>query len=130
MRFRHLIAACIAVLAIVLTPTPPTPAQAQGNTSMFNCAMLSGTPFMCLKNESVAPIVAVQAVAPGYGWFNPTAWIMVPGGGIQPGGAAVIKFPVFSHGAVQNIVIRTADSQVHYMWNVNVVANTSLTIRW
>jgi len=114
-------------LALALCFGLARPAAAQ---SQFNCSMLSGTPFMCLKNASSSPIVAVQAVAPGFGWFNPSAWISIPGGGIMPGGAAVVRFPTYSHGDVQNIVVRTADGQPHYMWAVNVRSNTSLVIRW
>jgi hypothetical protein len=119
-----LLAGCLAIACIVGISHP---ASAQ---SQFNCTMLSGTPFLCLKNASNSPIVAVQAVAPGYGWFNPSAWISIPGGGIMPGGAAVVRFPTYRNGDVQNIVVRTADGQPHYIWSVNVRSNTSLTIRW
>jgi hypothetical protein len=119
----------LAVAAVVLG-LHVMPARAQGNTSMFNCAMLTGSPYLCLKNEGNAPIVAVQAVAPGFGYFNPTAWIQIPGGAIPQGGAAVIRFPTFTHGPVQNIVVRTADGNAHYMWNVDVVHITSVTIKW
>lgn len=105
-----------------------SPAAAQG-TSQFNCAMLTRSPFMCVKNEFPAPVVAVQAVPPGGGWFNPAAWITIPGGGIAPHGAAVVKFPAYSKGCIQTVVVRTADGSPHYFWNTNVCESTSLTVR-
>jgi hypothetical protein len=120
-RFALILGICI-ISAIGLVR--PAAAQIQ-----FNCAMLSGSPFMCLKNESNKPIVAVQAVAPGGGWYNESAWINIPGGGVMPGGAAVIKFPAYK-GCTQTVVVKTADGQPHYFWNVNVCQSTSITIRW
>ncbi len=116
----------IAAVALAVGLSVGKPALAQGQ---FNCAMLTGTPFMCLKNESSKGLVAVQAVAPGGGWFNPSAWIPIPGGGVSPGGAAVIKFPAYK-GCIQTVVVRSEDGQPHYFWNANVCQNTSLTIRF
>lgn len=125
---KHILgAAAIALLVGVAAFGGSTPASAQ---MQFNCAMLSGTPFLCLKNMSDKGVVAVQAIAPGFGWYNPSAWIAIPGGGITPGGAAVVKMPTYSHGDVQNIVVRSADGQPHYFWNVNVRRITSLDIHW
>jgi hypothetical protein len=117
----------IAAAALGLTVGLSDHAQAQ-NTSNFNCAMLANSPYMCIKNESPAPILAIQAVPPGGGWFNPAAWISIPGGGIMPGGAAVVKFPAWSKGCVQTVVMKTADGQTHYSWNTNVCSSTSLVV--
>jgi len=118
----------IAAGCLAFTAIGSTPASAQGLP--FNCAALSGSPYLCLKNLSGKAIVAIQAVAPGFGWYNPTAWIPIAGGGVAPGGAAVVKMPTYSHGDFQNIVVRSDDGQPHYFWNVNVRRITSLEIRF
>src|SRR4051812_47014615 len=103
MKYRFGAAFLAASLAVAVLFGLAKPAAAQ---IPFNCAMLSGSPFLCLKNESGKLLVAIQTVAPNSGWYNPASWVTIPGGGVQPGGAAVVKFPAYK-GCIQNIVVRT-----------------------
>lgn len=116
-------AGCLALVAV--SGLWPTPAAAQ--SVPVNCAALSGSPFLCLKNMSGKAVTAIQAVAPGFGWYNPSAWISVM---VPPGGVSVVRMPTYTHGDVQNLVVRSDDGQPHYFWNVNVRRVTSLEIRW
>lgn len=111
--------AAVAMVGIV----KPAAAQMQ-----FNCAMLANSPYMCVKNEGGIPIVAIQAIPSGGGWASPSSWITIPGS-INPGGAAVVKFPSYK-GCMQTVIVRTAEGRERYYWNIDVCHNTSLPIRW
>lgn len=91
-----------------------------------NCAALSGSPLMCVKNASSFPVVAVQAYT-GNTYGN--SWVNIPGGTINPGGTTVVKFDSWHGGCNQNIVIRTASGQTHSYPSINVCRNTSFVIR-
>jgi hypothetical protein len=125
MRFTRFATAGMIAAAVLVLASERVHAQAMG----VNCGALSGSPFICLKNESSVPITGIQAVAPGYGWYRPDGWIPISGGGVHPGGVVVVKMPTYSHGDVQNIVVRSADGKPHYFWNTNVRQVTSLLIR-
>ena len=91
-----------------------------------NCAALSGSPLMCVKNASAFPVVAVQAYT-GNTYGN--SWVNIPGGTINPGGTTVVKFDSWHGGCNQNIVIRTASGQTHSYPSIDVCRNTSFVIR-
>ena len=92
-----------------------------------NCAALSGTPLMCVKNAAMSPVVAIQAASNN--GFNPNGWINIPGGPIAPGGTSIVKFNAWSGGCNQYVSIRTANNQVHTYPFVNVCSSTSFTVR-
>ena len=111
-------------LAALLTVAVVT-AHAQSIYSV-NCAALSGSPYMCIKNASPFPVVAVQAA--GSNMFSPNRWIQIPGGAIVSGGTAVVKFDSWA-GCRQYVSIRTASGAVHTYPFVDVCANTSFVIQ-
>lgn len=90
-----------------------------------NCAALSGSQFMCIKNNSRYPVVAVQAST---GMFSPAGWINVPGNSIYPGGTAIVRFNVFAGGCMQHVSIRTLDGQVHSYPFTDVCHYSSFTV--
>lgn len=113
-------------IAVLVIAAVAQPARSQ-ITPDVNCAALRGSPMMCVKNASVFPIVAIQALNSNA--FNPNAWINIPGGDIRPGGTAIVKFPAYAGGCIQTIFVRTATGNVHPFSSVNVCSSTSLTIR-
>lgn len=125
MRFTRFATAGMIAAAMLVLATERGHAQAMN----VNCAALSGSPFLCLKNDSRMPVIGIQAVAPGHGWYSPGGWIPISGGGVKPGGVVVVKMPTYSNGDIQNIVVQSADGKPHYFWNTNVRQVTSLLIR-
>ncbi len=109
--------------AVVLLPLSGAKAQQAPDV---NCAALSGTPLMCVKNASPFSIVGIQAITGNA--FNPSAWIPISGGPIAPGGTAIVKFPTWS-GCVQTVFVRTSSGTTHPYFNTNVCAATSFVIR-
>lgn len=118
------IAGCLAVAALAGLSRP---AAAQMDLPV-DCGELRGSPFICLKNVSGKALTGMQVVAPGYGWFNPNTWISFAP--LPPGATKVIKMPTFSHGDIQNVIVRSEDGSPHYFWNINVRMVTSIPIRW
>jgi len=92
-----------------------------------NCAALNGSPMMCVKNATSAPVVAVQATS-NMG-FNPTSWINIPGGPIMPGGTSIVRFPTWAGGCNQYVSIRLADGRTHTYPFTNVCSSTSFTVQ-
>lgn len=98
----------------------------QAATPDVNCAALSGSPYMCLKNASNYPITAIQAIN---GSAAGQSWIEIPGGPIMPGGTSIVKFPTRSGGCEQYVFVRSASGRVNSFPNVDVCKSTSFTIR-
>ena len=118
----------LAIAAMCLgTAFIPAPAVAQLAPDV-NCAVLRGSPFMCVKNASHVPVVAIQATSTQA--YNPNSWISIPGGPIAPGGTSIVRFEPFQGGCRQFVTIRRADGQTRVFPNVDVCNSTSFLIRW
>ena len=99
----------------------PTYAQALG----VNCAALSGSPYMCIKNQSSSPVIAVTASS---GNMFGNDWINIPGGPIMPGGTSIVRFNTWSGGCNQHLFVRTANGQTHMLPFLNVCQAASVII--
>ena len=119
---KNLLAGISLALGISLSASQPALAQA----NIVNCAALSGSPMMCVKNMSGAPVVAIQAT-PNQN-FNPTSWINIPGGPIMPGGTSIVRFNAWNGGCNQFVTIRTAEGRTHTYPFVNVCSSTSFNV--
>lgn len=115
-----------SIFAVALFAMSGTSAQAQPAPDV-NCAALSNSPFMCIKNAANSPVVAVQASSSNM--FSPTRWINIPGGAILPGGTAIVKFDAWSGGCNQFVSIRMASGQTHTYPYINVCSSTSFLVR-
>jgi hypothetical protein len=94
-------------------------------SSMTNCSALSGTPLVCVKNNTSFPVVAIQAYD---GMSFGGNWIQVPGGVISPGGTTVVRFPVYTTGCMKNVVIKTMTGATHVYQNVDVCHTVSFLV--
>ena len=117
---KTMLAAIVGVLSI------STASVAQSAPDV-NCAALSGTPLMCVKNAAMSPVVAIMASSRD--GMNGNDWINIPGGPIMPGGTSIVRFPAFSGGCNQYVSIRTAEGRTHTYPGVNVCSSTSFIIR-
>lgn len=127
MNFRNLLWLVAAVLvAGVLFFAFSTRSHAQMAPDV-NCSALRGTDKMCVKNASHFPITAIQAVNGSV--FSPNNWINIPGGVIQPGGTAIVKFNAWAGGCTQSIFVRTSTGNTHPYLGVNVCDSSSFIIR-
>lgn len=124
--------------AIAFSALAIGPAMAQmtvvpsGGQTPVNCAALSGSPYMCVRNNSHYSVTDILTVLPSaWGTFNPNtaAWNHIPGGSVPPGGVTIVKFNTnfFGPGCVQNIVVKTA-SGFKMTPNFNVCNAPSFTI--
>lgn len=102
-------------------------ANAQTPPSMsVNCAALSGSPMMCVKNETQYPVIGIQATT---GMQFGSDWILIPGGPIPPGGTSIVRFPTWGTGCMKYVTIKTASGMTHTYPNVDVCRFTSFNVR-
>lgn len=98
------------------------------DTNGVNCAVLRGSPFMCIKNQAAAPITDIQIVnmggMMGNGWMNMGYF----GGAIQPGGTTIVKFGTYGSGCQKILFVRLQSGSTH-PFNLDVCANSSLVVQ-
>ena len=122
--FKNLLSASILSIGLMSVALPSTShAQSVNNV---NCAALTNSPFMCVKNMSSYPVVAMQASSSN--GFNTNAWIRIPGGAIHNSATAIVKFNAWSGGCNQYVTILTSDNRTHTYPQVNVCQATSFNV--
>lgn len=90
-----------------------------------NCAALSGSPLMCVKNQSPFVIDGIQAnTANTFG----SQWIRIPGGPIGPGGTSIVNFGNWHGQCRMFVVIHTSSGATHVYPNVDVCRATSFNV--
>jgi hypothetical protein len=120
---RFLFLACLAVGFM----SGGLPAHAQMATYVVNCDELSGTPIMCVKNESPFSIVGIQTSSMATFGQN---WIPIRGGQIVPGGTTAVRFPTgWGTDCIKFMVVRTSAGTTHVFPGVDVCHRGSFTIR-
>lgn len=133
------LAASAAFSAVIAAPPVPQPGPYEKlftgllkvgamDTNGVNCAVLRGSPFMCIKNQAAAPITDIQIVnmggMMGNGWMNMGYF----GGAIQPGGTTIVKFGTYGSGCQKILFVRLQNGSTH-PFNLDVCANSSLVVQ-
>lgn len=99
--------------------------SAQAQVPDVNCAALINSPYMCIKNSSRYPVLGLQASSSQTYGAN---WIMIPGGPIQPGGTAIVKFPVAFGSDCRKFVIINTAAGPHVFPGVDVCRSTTFNV--
>jgi hypothetical protein len=125
--FRRRLLASLSSLALAAFVAAPAMAGAMDGNGV-NCGILRGSPFMCIKNQAAAPVVAVQVVNLGSP-FAPNSWIDMGyfGGPIPQGGTTVVKFSTYGSGCQKLLFVKLASGATH-PFQTDVCAAASITV--
>lgn len=118
----------LSTLALALSLTgAATIANAQMPPNTVNCAELSNTQFMCVKNTTGMYVTGIQAVSLTTMFPSPS-WIKISGDAIPPGGTTIVRFGTWGNDCYKNVFVQTQNRQTHNFQHVDVCRSTSIVV--
>lgn len=123
MKLRNILLAGFASMAILCSFSASAKEhgdEEKVSLSPMDCSLLSGTPYICVRNPTHSVITGVACS----GFWGTTA-MSLPGGIINPGGTSIVKLAAKCE---KTLVIKKEDGTTFQIEGFDVNKNTTLSI--